>query len=109
MENNNLLLTVTLVILGVALFSPSLTGNYQYGNQCGSPGESFCAPSSTQYQGVVRECVYNPRTGANEWSDPVSCPQGQICVAKQVSGTYGSRSGNVNRAECIWPHLPLQY
>lgn len=102
MENNNLLLTATLVVLAVALFSPSLTGNYQYGNQCGSPGESFCARGSEQYQGIVKECVYNPRTGANEWSAPVSCPQGQVCVNRQAG--YGA-----NVAECIWPHLPLQY
>ena len=101
-ENNNLLLTVTLVILGVALFSPSLTGNYQYGNQCGSPGETFCDSSSSQYLGAYRTCVYDAKSGRNVWSEPTTCPQNQYCVNKQIA--YG-----VNQAECRWTHLPLQY
>lgn len=100
MAENNLLLTATLVIIGVALFSPSLTGNYQYGNQCGSPGESFCAPDSTERQGVIRECVYNPKTGVNEWSAPVLCPQRQICINQRVI------AGNTNVAECVYPYIP---
>lgn len=98
-DNNNLLLTVILVVLGVALFSPSLTGNYQYGNQCGSPGETFCDSSSAQYLGTYRTCVEDA-SGRNVWSTPVSCPQGQYCVNKQIA--YG-----VNQAECRWANLPL--
>ena len=109
-ENNNLLLTATLVILGVALFSPSLTGNYQYGNQCGRPGESFCAPDSTQVQGVYRFCVYDPKSGANIWDAPISCPQKQICINRQLDATQTAnkrvRTGNVNVAECVYPYIP---
>lgn len=110
MENNNLLLTATLVILGVALFSPSLTGNYQYGNQCGSPGESFCAPGSTERQGIIRECVQDPRSGKNVWSAPVSCPPRQICINRQLSATQTANqrviAGNTNVAECVYPYIP---
>ena len=102
MAENNLLLTVTLVILGVALFSPSLTGNYQYGNECGSPGETFCDSTSAQYQGTYKTCVYDERLGRNVWGAIISCPNNQVCVNKQLS--YG-----VNQAECVWSHLPKQY
>ena len=106
-KNNNTLLIAVLVI-GAFLLAPSLTGNYAdyrsyttyraSQDECSSPGETFCAPSSTKHQGYYRTCVYDPDTGTNHWSEVKSCGKGKYCRQK-----YDSATGH-SLASCDYRH-----